>query len=102
MSLSSNPNVCNTCLRILRGRGFDLRVEGNMTADDCYPTNASWIATNESFSICAGNPIELLGLVAIHDFVGGKSSEPYWWEVEGPDVWTELKEAAFPERQDDQ
>jgi hypothetical protein len=100
MGLGSHANVYNTCLRILRQRGFDLRVEGELDADGCYPSHAHWIAEKSGFYFCGDNPIELLGLVAIYDHVQPKEDVPYWWVVEGDPIWDELMETAFPD--DDQ
>lgn len=100
MGLSSHINVWNTCLLILRQRGFALRVEGELGADGCYPTDALWTAKKDGFYFCADNPIELLGLVAVYDYVRPREDLPYWWQVEGPDLYTELMEAAFPDSQD--
>jgi hypothetical protein len=97
MSLYSHANVYNTCLRILRSRGFAPRVEGELTADGCYPTSAQWFAEKEGFSFIADNPVELLGLVAIYDHVHPEDDRPYWWAVDGSDIWSALMEAAFPE-----
>ena len=81
MGLASNGNVRNTCLRILRQRGYALRVEGELDADGCYPAEAFWIAEKNGFHFCGDNPIELLGLVAIYDHVQPKEDESYWWVV---------------------
>src|SRR4051794_32250499 len=97
MSLSSHANVYNSCLRILRERGYSLRVEGEMTPDGCYPTDATWVAERGEFVFRGDNPIELLGLVAIYDHVRPEEARPYWWSVEGPDLWSELMETAFPD-----
>jgi hypothetical protein len=99
MGLASHSNVYNTCLLILRDRGFSLRVEGEMTPEGCYPSNAYWIAEKDGFYFCADNPIELLGLVTVYDHVRPKEDRSYWWRVQGPDVWTELMEAAFPDKE---
>lgn len=101
MGLASHANVFNSCLLILRKRGFVLRVIGEMTPDGCYPPQACWIAEKGGFYFCADNPIELLGLVAVHDHVRPEEDRPYWWRIEGPDVWTELMEAAFPDKASD-
>jgi len=98
MSLGSHANVYNTCLRILRRRGYTLRVDGEMTADGCYPTTCIWIAEQGEYCFAADNPIELLGLVAIYDHLRPQAeAKSYWWFVEGPDIWTELMETAFPD-----
>ncbi len=102
MSLGSHPNVYNTCLRILRTRGFALKVEGEMTVgDDSYPADALWIARQGEFIFRADNPIELLGLVAIYDHVQPTAAQPYWWSVPGADIRTELLDAAFPDPETD-
>lgn len=28
-------------------------------------------------------------------------ARPYWWSVDGPDIWNELMEAAFPDQESD-
>lgn len=101
MSLGSHANVYNSCLRILRHRGFALHVEGEMTADGCYPTDAVWVAERSGFRLSADNPIELLGLAAVYDHIRPVEPRPYWWCVEGPDIWRELMEAAFPDPEAD-
>lgn len=95
MPLGSNANVRNTCLRILRDRGFTLKVQGEIDADLCYPTDAMWIAEKDSFRFVADNPIELLGLVSIYDYVKPEADIPYWWRMDGPDIWSELMSEAF-------
>ncbi|HKB38713.1 MAG TPA: hypothetical protein VKD72_19880 [Gemmataceae bacterium] len=97
MGLASHANVYNTCLRILRARGFELQVSGDPGPDGGYPVNCSWIARKGEFYFCGDNPIELLGLVAIHDYVQPKEDKPYWWRVEGADIESELMESAFPD-----
>jgi hypothetical protein len=99
MGLASNANVYNTCLRILRSRGFELEVSGEAESDGSYPISCHWIARKDGFYFCGDNPIELLGLVAVYDHVRPSVDEPYWWAVEGPDLWTELKEAAFSDKE---
>ena len=95
MPLGSNANVHNSCLRILRNRGFDLKVQGQIDAELCYPTDALWIAEKDGFRFMADNPIELLGLVGIYDYVKPKEDVPYWWRVEGDDLWSEIMAEAF-------
>jgi hypothetical protein len=97
MGLASHANVYNTCLRILRSRGFALEVSGEPRPDGAYPTDCHWIARKDGFYFCADNPIELLGLVAISDHVRPEEDRPYWWAVHGPDIESELMEAAFPD-----
>jgi len=49
MGLSSNINVWNTCLRVLRLQGFALRVDGETSDDGCDLTEALWIAEKDGF-----------------------------------------------------
>ncbi|WP_266156936.1 hypothetical protein [Dyella silvatica] len=95
MPLGSHANVFNACLRILRDRGFKLKIEGEIDSDLCYPTNALWTAEKNGFRFTGDNPIELLGLVGIYDHLKPDENRPYWWRVEGPDVWDELMSEAF-------
>lgn len=95
MGLASHANVYNTCLRILRAKGFALEVSGEARPDGSYPTCLSWVARMNGFYFCADNPIELLGLVAVYDQVRPTEDVPYWWRIEGPDIESELLEAAF-------
>ena len=97
MSLGSHANVYNTCLRILRQRGFALRLEGEILPDGSYPPDPLWIADKDGFQFVADNPIELLGLTAIYDHVRPRSDDPYWWSVDGPNIWEELQKQAFPQ-----
>jgi hypothetical protein len=97
VSLSSHNNVWNTCLRILRDRGFNLRVEGELEPDGSYPAQCFWIAEKVGFILTADNPIELLGLAAIYEHVKPTENQPYWWSLDGPDIVTELMERAFPD-----
>lgn len=97
MGLASHANVYNTCLRILRSRGFALNVRGELEPDGSYPVACRWIARKGDFYFCGDNPIELLGLVAVSDHVRPHEDRPYWWAVEGPDIRSELLESAFPD-----
>lgn len=96
MSLSSNANVWNTCLRILRLRGYTIQVEGELDGDGCRPFHAMWIAEKDDFRFVGDNPIELLGLVGIHDHVRPGADAPWWWYIEGEDIWDEVMLKAFP------
>lgn len=95
MPLASSANVRNTCLRILRDRGFTLKVQGEIDDDLCYPTDALWIAEKDGFRFVGDNPIELLGLVGIYDHIKPNEESPYWWRIEGADIWSELMSEAF-------
>jgi hypothetical protein len=95
MTLSSHANVYNTCLSILRQRGYALRLEYGANDGEEYESPL-WIAEKDGFRFMADNAIELLGLTAIFEFVKPTKNEPYWWSVDGPDIWDELQNAAPP------
>lgn len=95
MGLTSHLNVWNTCLHILRKRGFALRVDGELMPDGCYPIQAIWIAEKGIFYFSADNPIELIGLVAVHDHVQPSADVPYWWRTDSDDLYAELMEQRF-------
>lgn len=96
-SLGSHANVYNTCLRILRQRGYRLWVEGELDANDMYPTDLAWMAEKNGETFQADNPIELLGLAAIYEYVAPVGeTQSYWWVAEGPDIRDELLKKAFP------
>jgi hypothetical protein len=78
-SLASHLNVWGTCLEILHRRGWKLRRILSPT-DDGQDT---WEAVLGDIDLVADNPIELLGLAAIHDEIRPEKHEPYWWVV-GP------------------
>jgi len=98
MGLASYTNVWNTCLRILRQRGYALRVTGEVDSEgSVIPQTCNWIAEKDGFYFCGDNPIELLGLTAVRDFVQPHKDESYWWVVDGDDIWKELYDSAFPD-----
>ncbi|MDQ1920067.1 hypothetical protein [Massilia pseudoviolaceinigra] len=97
MSLGSHANVYNTCLLILRDRGFKMHVEGELDDEGCYPTDLLWIAEKDGFRFMADNPIELLGLVGVYDHMQPSEDRPYWWRKEGEDVRDQIMSEAFPQ-----
>lgn len=103
MGLASHLNVFNSCLRILRAKGYELSVSGERTPDGGLPYEAHWIAERDGFYFCGDNPIELLGLVAIYDHVQPAADEPYWWRVHDSDedLWAELLETLPPRSETD-
>ena len=67
-----------------------------------FPPDHFWFATKGEFRLCADNPIELLGLAAIHDYKNPLTDEPYWWVVDGDDIRDELYETAWGPFDDDE
>ena len=94
-ALSSHANVFNTCLRILRTRGWVLALDGEEDADLAA---CSWRAEKGGYDLHADNPIELLGLATIYDVRAPREPpRPYWWTVPGDDIVDELVTARWPE-----
>ena len=98
--LSSNANVYNTCLRIIREKGYGLNLSGELDEDEMIiPESMLWSAEKGEYDFLADNPIELLGLVAIHEKINPQEDKSYWWVVEGADIYDELIEKAFPDEE---
>jgi hypothetical protein len=95
-SLSSHGNIYNTCLRILRKKGFEVWIEKwiegkNTSKDPLEADTLVWKAKKEDYDFAAFNPVELLGLISIYEYK--RPIEPptsYWWSEEGDDVYKEL------------
>lgn len=79
--LSSYINVFNTCLVLLQRRSYALR---------CEKASDAWFAEKNGFVFRGGNPIELLGLVAIHEEVKPAAAVDYWWKIDDLDLLSQL------------
>jgi hypothetical protein len=79
--LASRGNLYNTCLILLRKKGYALRYNKD---------NEDWFASSGEVSLQADNPIELLGMVSIHEAVPSEAKGDYWWRMNSPDIWGEL------------
>lgn len=84
-SLVDAANVHSTCLRILKARGYALSVRIGPYEDDTAVW--SYRAQRASFDFEASEPISLLGLTAIYEEKQPDADTPYWWVVEGEDVF---------------
>jgi hypothetical protein len=93
MSLYAHGNVYDTCLRILRAKGYELSLKGGYTPDGEYdPAELIWCAEKNGIRFGGHSPVELLGLAAVYEFKGEPiDASDYWWVVEGPEVWDELQ-----------
>jgi len=80
-SLGSYPNVFNTCLVILRRKGFSIGYD--RSADQ-------WTAEKGGFTFLADNPIELLGLGSVFEELSPTKDSEYWWQLLEPDILGEL------------
>ena len=77
-ALSSYSNVVNTCLLILREKGWRFWI-----VDKGKQSEAFW-AEKDGWDLLGCSPIELLGLVAIFERKKPKRYKEYWWREEGP------------------
>jgi hypothetical protein len=75
--LSSYINVFNTALVIIEHKGWALRFD---------KTQDFWFAKKNGWELLADNPIELLGLVAIHEHHSPKEKIEYWWKIDEPSL----------------
>ncbi len=96
MPLGSNFNVWNTCLRLMRVRGYTIKVEGELDEDGCWPADPLWIAEKDKFRFMGDNPIELLGLISVYDHIQPIEDDDYWWRIDGEDIRREIMLQAFP------
>ena len=87
--LFSYPNVWNTCLFLLRERGYRLFLLG--PDDPELLSQCTWNAERAGIKLRANNPIELLGLATIHEYHKPTSDIPYWWRVDCPDIVKEVE-----------
>ena len=90
--LFSYSNVWNTCLHILRSRGFYLYLVGDPGANESI-TNCTWNAEKNGIRLRGNNPIELLGLVTIYEHHQPAEDTSYWWQIEGENLIEELENA---------
>jgi hypothetical protein len=65
--------VYNDAIDVARSWGYAVVAEEDLQGE------TTWIATKEDFVFYAYNPIELLGLIAIHVRRAPLKAEPYWW-----------------------
>ena len=89
--LFSYPNVWNTCLLILRERGYRLFLLG--PDEPVSLSRCTWNAEKVGIKLRADNPIELLGLAMIHEHQQPAADIPYWWRIDGPNIVHELEAA---------
>ena len=95
-ALGDHVNVWNTCLLIIRSSGYLIRLEADDSGadlDECF-----WVAEKNGYDLWASNPIELLGLVKIHEFQSPAGApQSYWWRLEGDDIVEELIGKRWPD-----
>jgi hypothetical protein len=110
--LCAHANVFNTACFVAQKKGWKLELipavwtDGEEEPDE--PEVYRAIRPDDKggeWVLVADNPIELLGLIGIYDFVQPTEHKPYWWSAlneKGEDAltWTELLEKAYKEDDD--
>lgn len=98
MALGSHINVHNTCLNILKKRGYKLWIDSD--APDADLLDCFWFAEKNGYIFMAGNPIELMGLAGIYEFKNEPLVEekPYWWLVNEENVYDRILEKKWPDK----
>lgn len=89
----SVPNVWNSCLRVLKSRGYHLSIACKAPAEADLITKHSqvtWFAEKNGIQLVAPNPTELLGLAGVVEHQKPAATEPYWWVVDGENLLEEL------------
>lgn len=79
--LSAYLNVYNTALVVLDRKGWSLSFEKK---------EDHWYAKKDGWEFLAEDPMQLLGLVAIHEYNAPKTKKEYWWKIDEPDLLTQL------------
>jgi hypothetical protein len=79
--LSAYLNVYNTALVVLDRKGWSL---GFDKKED------RWYAKKDGWEFLADDPMQLLGLVALHEYHAPKTKKEYWWKIDEPDLLTQL------------
>jgi hypothetical protein len=74
-------NVYNTTLVILDRKGWSLEFEKE---------REWWHAKKAQWHFLADDPIQLLGLVAIHEYHNPTEKTEYWWKIDSPDILSRL------------
>lgn len=89
-ALTSAENVHESCLRVLRARGFSL----SRVLDQFEERPGGYRAERAGFSFEAPTPLELLGLTALYEYARPSDDESRWWLARGSDVESELLQSA--------
>jgi len=96
-SLGSHINVWETCLQLMDRLGYEL--EATFCIEEGEEGMGTWFAMKDGFDFAADDPIQLLGLVAIHEDVRPEKDEPYWWRAKTvrtkPDLFDQLVDRAI-------
>lgn len=80
-TLFGYSNVYNTCILMLRRKGWRVWLEGKGTDAEVL-----W-AERDGWDLVGQNPLELLGLVHIFEHKQPKTFAEYWWREDGPQLY---------------
>jgi hypothetical protein len=86
-ALSAYLNVWNTCLVVLQQKGFRAWTD---------EAQEQFFAERDGWDFFADDPIQLLGLVALHDHHRPDRFDEYWWRIEEPWLVESLPTSAPP------
>jgi hypothetical protein len=78
--LSAYLNVYNTALVIIERKGWTLRYDAS---------REWWFAQKDDWELLADDPMQLLGLVAIHEHHAPEEKSEYWWRIDEPNLLTQ-------------
>jgi hypothetical protein len=79
--LSAYLNVYNTALVVIEHKGWSLRFEEG---------RERWYAVKDGWELMAEDPIQLLGLISIHEHHSPTKKDEYWWKIDQPDLFSKL------------
>ena len=83
----SNRNVWSSAIRLAEKMGWIVEVSSKGTIYKAFGND--WIARKKSAQVVAATPIEMLGLIQLHDAQFDGNYEPYWWEIKSDKGWLE-------------
>lgn len=75
--IGAHLNVYNTALVILERKGWSLRHDD--AQEWCFANKGEW-------ELLADDPMQLLGLVAIHEHHAPTEKKEYWWKIDEPNL----------------
>lgn len=75
--LSAYLNVYNTALVVLQHKGWVIAYERDKDW---------WYARKDDWELLADDPMQLLGLVSIHEHQAPHIKVEYWWKLDEPDL----------------
>ena len=79
--LSAYLNVYNTALVVLARKGWSASFDS---------AQEWWCARKDGWELLANDPMQLLGLVGIHEYHAPKRKTEYWWKIDEPNLLEQL------------